>query len=158
MDALQLLAGQADFATKNLAYNLDFIADDKLDWKPAPEANSALEIVHHLIGVIPHITALLRGAKEGTSPQEAAASEKPATREAAKEQLLAATKSYLEFLQTVTPEDMQKSVVSPFGKMPFWFMVGIVVTDCIHHHGQIAYIQTLLGDTEPHFDMSLLPS
>jgi hypothetical protein len=41
------------------------------------------------------------------------------------------------------------------------FTVGWMVTastlDTIHHAGQIAYIQTLLGDNEIHFDESALP-
>jgi len=157
MDAVQLWTGQANWATKNLAYNLDFIPDDKLDWKPAPEANSALEIAHHLLETIAHITAMLCKTKSGDSVQEKPESEKPASREEAKKQLIAAGEDYIAFLQTVTPEDLQTTVDSPFGKMPFWFMANIVVTDAIHHHGQIAYIQTLLGDGEPHFDMSLMP-
>ena len=110
MGALQLLAEQLDWDTKNLACNLDFIPDDKLGWKPAPEANLALGTVHHLAGVIPHTTAILRSAKEGTSPQEATESKKSVGRKTTKQLLLAAAKSYLKFLQTVTAEDMKKVI------------------------------------------------
>lgn len=37
------------------------------------------------------------------------------------------------------------------------WMVTAATLDTIHHAGQIAYIQTLLGDNELHFDSSALP-
>lgn len=30
------------------------------------------------------------------------------------------------------------------------------VIELVHHRGQIVYVQTLLGDTEDHFDMAAL--
>ena len=49
MKPLEGLAETATWAGKNTAYNLQFIPADKLAWKPAPTAKSALEIAHHLI-------------------------------------------------------------------------------------------------------------
>ena len=48
MHPFEMTIGQLEFMSANLAHNLDFIPDDKLNWKPAPEANSVLEIVNHL--------------------------------------------------------------------------------------------------------------
>ena len=157
MDALQLWTGQVSWAMKNLAYNLDFIPDDKLDWKPAPEANSALEIVHHLAGAFAHITAAMQKANGESDVPEVSTPTKPATREAAKEQLAEVTQDFIALLGRVKTEDFNNVIDSPMGKMPFWFLLGMPAIDAIHHHGQIAYIQTLLGDAESHFDMSLLP-
>ena len=42
MHPLDGLAGQTTFFSRNIGHNLDFIPDDKLDWKPAPSALSAL--------------------------------------------------------------------------------------------------------------------
>lgn len=36
-------------------------------------------------------------------------------------------------------------------------MVTASTSDAIHHAGQIAFIQTLLGDTEIHFDAAPMP-
>ena len=40
---------------------------------------------------------------------------------------------------------------SSTGSFPFARAVSFPVIDAIHHHGQIAYIQSLLGDAETHF-------
>lgn len=157
MDALQVWAGQTSWGTRNLAYNLDSIPDDKLDWKPSPEANSALEVAHHLVGAILGLTGLLRGANGGEAG-EVVVPAKPTTREEARQQLEAASDDYAQFIQTVKLEELGKIVDTPMGQMPFWFLAGMTPIDTIHHHGQIAYIQMLLGDTESHFDMSLMPS
>ena len=139
------------WAAQNLAYNLDFIPDDKLDWKPAPTANSALEIVHHLVDVIHRIDATLAG-----NAGDAVELEPFHTREQAKCRLLDAARRYADTLRAVNPQDMEGTVEVPFGTFPKAVFFTIPVTDAIHHHGQIAYIQELLGDTESHFDMALL--
>ncbi|HTE20118.1 MAG TPA: hypothetical protein VK689_17270, partial [Armatimonadota bacterium] len=48
MHPMEVPAQQMLWASKNAAYNLSFIPEDKLNWKPAPTANSALEIVNHV--------------------------------------------------------------------------------------------------------------
>ena len=37
---LELAAGQITWAHKNINNNLDFVPDDKLNWKPAPSSKS----------------------------------------------------------------------------------------------------------------------
>ena len=60
---LEGLAGQIVFFSRNLAHNLDFIPDDKLDWKPAPTANSAMEVVRHLLGAQTRLREPTRGPR-----------------------------------------------------------------------------------------------
>ena len=158
MNALQAWAEQAEWGTKNLVHNLDFIPDNKLDWKPTPEATSALEVVQHLVGAFAHITSGMRKSYGEENVPEPAAMEKPANREEAKQQLETVLQDYLSLLQRVKLEDLGNIVPSPMGAMPFWFLLQMPPIDAIHHHGQISYIQMLLGDAESHFDMSLLPS
>ncbi len=45
--SLEQVAAQLDWAHKNINNNLDFMPEDKLNWKPAPEAKSVLEIINH---------------------------------------------------------------------------------------------------------------
>jgi hypothetical protein len=40
-------------------FNLDFIPDDKLSWKPAPDAKSVLEIINHLAEFLNSISSRL---------------------------------------------------------------------------------------------------
>jgi uncharacterized damage-inducible protein DinB len=154
-ERLETLAGQVRWAAKNIAYNLDFIPDDKLNWKPAPQALSALEIAGHVIGVFNHFRERVENPQaesnfHGDHPV-------PASREEAKTKLIEAGEEYCRVLTALTPESLSQIVELPFGKLPLGFIAAMPATDAIHHHGQIAYIQTLLGDTESHFDFSLLP-
>ncbi len=139
-----------------MAFNYDFIPEDKLDWKPAPTANSALEIAAHLVQAFNHLGAQTVASVTGANyPQTEAAA--PTTREEAKQQILSAAQNFTDVLKTVKPEDLSKKVDVGFGVFPLSFLIGMPMVDVIHHHGQIAYIQSLLGDTESHFDMELLP-
>jgi len=152
MKPLEASAGQLEWAAGNLAYNLDFIPDDKLDWKPAPTANSALEIVGHLLMVMDYSQARLAGG-DGKSVEDQTLH----TREQAKAQLVSTASKYAQTLRAMEPQDLEGTMETPFGAFPMGLFATIPVTDAIHHHGQIAYIQSMLGDTESHFDMSLLP-
>ncbi len=155
MNQLQTLAAEISWATKNLAYNLDFIPDDKLDWKPAPTALSALEVVGHLLTAIDYFKGSIENAGPGAVPEGDGPT--PTSRDEAKSKLIAAGEDYSRMLLALTPEEAERKVELSFGSYPLSFVASMAVTDSVHHHGQIAYIQTLLGDTESHFDFSLLP-
>lgn len=155
MNQLQTLAGEISWATKNMAYNLDFIPDDKLDWKPAPTALSALGVVGHLLTAIGYFQQSIENEAPGAIPDGDEPA--PTTREEAKAKLIAAGEEYSRMLLSLSPEDAARKVELSFGSFPLSFVASMAVTDAVHHHGQIAYIQTLLGDTESHFDFSLLP-
>lgn len=152
----QTLSGQAQWAARNLIFNLDFIPEDKLSWKPAPDANSALEVVDHILGAYAGLSGII---KDPTTPPSFGGGDesKVASKEEASEKLLAAVDSYCALIGGLSEEDLKKPVQMPFGTFPLSFIVSMAPLDTVHHHGQIAYIQTLLGDTESHFDFSLLP-
>ena len=154
MNHIEALAGQAEWAARNIAYNLDFIPADKLNWKPAPTANSALEIVNHVVMPLKNMKSVLGGGNLSYEKPDFA----PATNlEEAKSLLISAAQEYAQALRAVKPEDLGRKIDVRFGTFPLAFVASMPVVDLIHHHGQIAYIQSLLGDTEAHFDMSILP-
>ena len=145
MNPMEGMARQMEWAGRNTAYNLDFIPDDKLGWKPAPTANSALEIINHVAGFITAMQPVLKGGEFG------APGFTPATnRQQAKDLITRSTREFAAALQTLTPEDLGRTINLPFGQFPLARAASFPVVDLIHHHGQIAYIQTLLGDTESH--------
>lgn len=148
---LEGLAKQVVFFSLNLGHNLDFIPDDKLDWKPAPTANSAMEVVRHLLGAQGRLRAMLTGG----NPDDAQIAT-PQTRDEAKQALAESSDAYAAALRAVDPTTLGDKITTHRGDMPKSFVSSMAVADTIHHHGQIAYIQTLLGDTESHFDMSLM--
>ena len=54
-------------------------------------------------------------------------------------------------LRSLTEEQLNSTVKFPTREMPMQFAMRMPVTEILHHHGQITYIQLLLGDTENHF-------
>jgi uncharacterized damage-inducible protein DinB len=147
MDPIQYTITLLEWAAKNTAYNLDFIPDDKLGWNPVPGCKSALEIVAHVCGALRGMEPALRGG-EWTMPQI----ETPTNRDAAKALLADSAAAYVDALRGLTPADFGRTVtIAGRFQMPMARAMGLPMVDLIHHHGQITYIQTLLGDQEFHF-------
>jgi uncharacterized damage-inducible protein DinB len=145
MHPLEGMAGQAAWATKNLSYNLGFIPEDKLAWKPAPTAKSAYEIAAEVAGVAHGMSAVIDGqAWPQSMPSYSSLKE-------AQDGVEQAGEAYAAKLRSIDPARLGETVELPFGSFPFARAVSFPVVDAIHHHGQIAYIQSLLGDTESHF-------
>ncbi|RYX81719.1 DinB family protein [bacterium] len=140
---LELIAGQLDWANTNINNNLDFIPDDKLDWKPAPEAKSVLEIINHAAATVNMFTLVAAG-----KPQTQLV---PVTnREDAKALVTQIVGAHKEAIKNLDPSELGKMVELPIGPAPLSMVAGIPVVELVNHHGQITYIQTLLGDTQSH--------
>ena len=71
----------------------------------------------------------------------------------AQELVRSATADYAAALRQVDPARLGDTIELPFGTFPLAQCCGFPPFDLMHHHGQIAYIQTLLGDQEDHFQM-----
>jgi hypothetical protein len=143
---LELIAVQIKWAHSNIDHNLDYVPDEKLNWKPAPEAKSVMEIINHASGTLNTMT----NAIAGTDKAELALA---TTRDEAKSLLTQVVEAHLELVGNLQPADMEKPVKLPFGEFPAGFVAGLPVVELINHHGQITYIQSLLGDTESHMLM-----
>jgi len=143
---LELAAGQMTWAHQNINNNLDFVPDDKLNWKPAPDAKSVLEIINHATGTVNMMTSVIKGAAKSELT--------PATnRDQAKALMTQVVQAHLSFIATLQPGDLEKPVQLPFGEFPTGFVAAMPVVELLNHHGQITYIQILLGDTESHMVM-----
>lgn len=148
MHPLDGLARMTEFAGNNLAYNLEFIPADRLGWKPAPGAKSALEIVQHVAGALNFMRPVLTGGAFTRSEIPL-----PTDCKSAQELVRAAVREYAAALRQVDPERLGDPIELPFGTFPLAQCSGFPPFDVMHHHGQIAYIETLLGDQEDHFQM-----
>jgi hypothetical protein len=148
MHPMQPIAELALWAAKNTAHNLRFIPDDRLDWKPAPTAKSALEIVQHVCGALRNMRPLLTGGEWTPNPPPM-----PADRLGAEALLLATAEDYAAGLLAMPLELMsqERIVFARRWSLTIGHAVTRPVVDLIHHHGQIAYLQTLLGDEAMHF-------
>jgi hypothetical protein len=146
MHPLDGLARMTEFAGNNLAFNLEFIPADKLGWKPAPGGKSALEIVQHVTGALNSMRPVLTGGNFNRSEIPL-----PADCKSAQEMIRRAARDYAAALRQVDPARLNDMIELPFGTFPLAQCSGFPAFDVMHHHGQIAYIQTLLGDQEDHF-------
>jgi uncharacterized damage-inducible protein DinB len=149
MNPMEGMAQQMNWVARNTAHNLGFIPKEKLTWKPAPTSKSALEIISHTAGFIHAMTPVLTGG-EFKPPQFPTLT----SLEEAQNLITSCTETYAAALARLTPADLGRTVQLPFGPFPLARAASMPVVDLIHHHGQIAYIQTLLGDTEDHLLMS----
>jgi len=148
MHPLDGLARMTEFAGNNLAYNLEFIPADKLGWKPAPSAKSALEIIQHATSALTFMRPVLTGGEYTRSEIPA-----PTDCRSAQDLIRSATRDYAAALRQVDPSRLGEAVELPFGSFPLAQCAGLATFDVMHHHGQVAYIQTLPGDQENHFQM-----
>ena len=147
MHPLEVPAQQLLWASKDTAHNLGFIPEDKLDWKPAPTANSALEIVNHVVYFIRAMIPVVGGAEWQQQVDMTPAT----TLKEAQDLLTSSAEEYAAALRAVPPGDLRRTINLPFGSFPLARAAMMPAVDLIHHHGQISYIQSLLGDTDMHF-------
>lgn len=132
--------------------------DDRLFWKPSPTARSVGEIVAHCAGSLRNITTQMKGTPFPipTSAEANAAflahDAEFGTREAVVEALQNECAAYLEYLETLSENDLGRSVTMPFGlgqvSLADFVMAGAQHTQS--HNSQIEYIQTLYGDHNWH--------
>ncbi|HEX8552282.1 MAG TPA: DinB family protein [Abditibacteriaceae bacterium] len=144
---LELIASQIDWAHKNINNNLDFVPDDKLNWKPAPESKSVLEIINHATDTVNTFTSAIGGTTKIDLPQAT-------DRESAKTLVTRVVQAHHEALNALTPPDLGQTVTTPVGELPKGIAAGLPVVELINHHGQITYIQSLLGDSDSHLIVS----
>ena len=147
MADLKAVARVVRWATGSMVHNLKQLPPDKLDWKPTPEAKSALQVTGEVAGVMRSFEPLFAGGKFEAQPLP-----QPTTLEEATSMLTEASEAYAAALDAAGDE-LERSVESPFGEMWAAHSVLFGMIDLLHHHGQITYIQSLLGDAEMHFEM-----
>lgn len=70
---------------------------------------------------------------------------------AAKAAVIEAAAAFAADLKNLDTSILENSVETPMGPMPLGQVITWGPFDLMHHHGQIAYLQTMLGDKESHF-------
>lgn len=146
MTVVEVLARQVVWACENIAANLAFIPADRVHWKPEPTAKSALEIVNHSAEVLHRMSRVLGAGALADVPFSAVAEVGDA-----QELLTASARQYAEMLRGVPEAELRR--VMPFRSREFTFVevAAMPVADMLWHLGQMAYLQTLLGDETNHF-------
>jgi hypothetical protein len=149
MEDLKTAAWMLRYAARSLAHNLQFIPEEKRDWKPHPSAKSPLEVAGEAIRVIGMYRPMV---EEGDFPKLRTPWKGPETLAEARELLLNAAEEYAALLEAAGPE-LDRAQAMPFGGVfRGTRAAGYPLLDVLNHHGQILYLQTLLGDAEMHWD------
>jgi hypothetical protein len=148
MEDLKSAARIVRWIAVNFIHNLSFIPEDKLTWKPEPIVKSPLEIAGEVTGAFQAMLPILQGGDWAHRELD-----HPASFAQAKERLTAAAEAYAAALESADRAAMDRMV--EIFHMKVWAPRAVLlpVIDAVHHHGQITYIQSLLGDAEYHFDM-----
>ena len=140
MEPIIMLLGWAE---RNINNNLDFVPDDKLNWKPAPEAKSVLEIINHMTGTVnAFTTAMKKTTKTDLTPVT--------NRDEAKARVSQVMQAHVAFISGLSTAQLDETVSTPVGELPARVAAALPVVETINHHGQITYIQEMLGDSESH--------
>jgi len=146
MDDLKVAARLSRWGAGNFAFNLTFIPTEKFTWKPDPASKSTSEIAGEVIGVMQMCMPVFKGGGFEVSEFP-----KPANAEEVRSLLIPAAEAYAAALEAAGPE-LERLTMTPGGELWASRAVLFPLIDLIHHHGQICYIQSLLGDAETHFD------
>src|SRR5438105_766134 len=146
MSNLEPAARVVRWGVESMAFNLGHIPADKLNWKPNPACKSALEVTGEVVGVLRGMQGVVEGGGFVGGGQYTA----PASLEEAQRQLAEVGEAFAAALESAGPE-LDRAIETPFGTMWGSRMVLWGMIDLVHHHGQISYLQSLLGDPEMHF-------
>jgi len=147
MEPFETQAALARWAAADLIAQLRALPEDKLAWKPSPEAKSALDVANECISACRMMLPVFGGADWGFLPFP-----QHETLEEVAADLLSATEEYAAALEAVQPGQLERRVAFPWGTKDGTRCVNLPLIDLIHHRGQVVYLQSILGDAEMHFD------
>lgn len=152
-------AAKAEFlrAKERITHNLATTPDDRINWSPTPTARTPVQQVAHAAMATTGIQGLLMGkpfpyaSLADLDPALRLAEKEFTTREQALSLLEQTSAEYLQWLDTMTPEQMASTVHLP-SRPSFPMAVGITLpADHMRSHcAQIDYIQTIYGDRDWH--------
>lgn len=148
MEELESAARLLRWMVSNFIHNLSFIPEEKLNWKPEPGVKSPLEIAAEVATGQRAMLPVFEGGNWTHLPLPQLTS-----RDEASQLLRETAEQYAAALESARPEQLDR-FIDLFGNT-VWVQraVFLPVIDTMHHHGQITYIQSLLGDGEYHFDL-----
>ena len=143
-------------AKDRLVKDLKTTPDDKINWSPSPTARTPIECVAHAAMSIEGMQGMFTGKPfpfSGVDELDQFSRQKESefkTREKAIGLLEENSKGYLDWLDTLTPEQLQSTLDLPFGSFPYAAAITFAADHLRCHAGQIEYIQTIYGDRDWH--------
>jgi response regulator RpfG family c-di-GMP phosphodiesterase len=155
MKTTEYLAQNIRMNTVMLAYNYDKTLEDKREWQPktddSSKTRSAKEQMEEVVSTLESTIQALRtrrGANTETTKQEG---------DSLTEQVRKLGDELAEEVAKMSDEDLGASLRGPGGhEQPAIRAVTMVTANVVYHLGQVAFIQTLYGDTEFHVPPEML--
>ena len=126
MTPIDLIASQLDWSNKNICHNLDFIPDDKMNWKPQPTAKSPLEIVTHMTDTLNMMTSGVSGEAKKNLPGVT-------NRDEAKALVNEMIQDHVTTIRGLSDAQMQQTAHLAIGDFPMQMAVGMPVIETINH-------------------------
>jgi hypothetical protein len=149
MEDLKAAAWMVRYGARSLAHNLEFIPEERARWQPESGTKSPLEIAGEVIRGMRMYLPIFAGPEY---PRERPAFPAPATLEEARRLILATAEEYAAALEAAGRE-LDRPQAMPFGGVfRAYRAVCFPLMDLFHHHGQIVYLQSLLGDQDTHWN------
>ena len=149
MEDLKAVAWMLRYGVRSLVFNLEQIPEERAQWKPEPAAKSPLEIATEVLGGMRMYRPIVDNPD---FPQVWPKHPQPKTLAEARAMLLETADEYAAALEAAGPE-LDRPQAMPFGGVfRTYRAVCFPLMDLFHHHGQICYLQSLLGDTETHWN------
>lgn len=134
------------------------LPEDKRDWKPAETARSALNQLQEVAMSPRFFVPILRDGKmpefDDHAKEEAARLKKSFdTFEKCREAAMEGTSELCQVISEFPDDRLEEEVTLPFAggtAMTMADVLGLHAWNLTYHHGQVNYIQTMLGDMEMH--------
>ena len=124
---------------------------EKLDWRPAPDARTAREILAELPYTTTYSAEMVRSRKQPDVKGEESGTPKGKQEISELEKAhRASVEEFLEAIQQFPEEHLQDSLDLPWGTRTFLQIITYPYWNMMYHWGQISYIQTMYGDKETH--------
>jgi len=132
------------------------IPSEKLTWRPAEHARSALEILQECAVLPAALTAWLQERPQSPPSMEQyapywAQAAALTSLDACEQALRENTQKLLQVAESLSEAELNQTAVAPWGRT-YTLAEGCLIHhwNLTYHLGQIAYIQLLYGDTEFH--------
>ena len=149
---------QTQRALDDVLRAVEALPEDKRDWKPAETARSALNQLQEVAMSPQFFVPILR---EGKMPEFDDHAKEEADRlkksfdtfEKCREAAMEGTSELCQVISEFPDDRLEEEVTLPFAggtAMTMADVLGLHAWNMTYHHGQVNYIQTMLGDMEMH--------
>lgn len=131
---------------------LEATPDDRINWSPSGSCRTPLALVAHAAMAIEGMQKWMDG-KQTMSGDTAEwdssmieAEKEYTSREKAVDLMEKNSSAYVEWMDSLTPEQLEKNFETPFGSFPMTAAITFPADHTRGHAAQLEYLQTIYGD------------